>query len=144
MGWKDNPDVLENADLTDPDTRKYRYGIMGSDPYSSDPHRYMGNMYYSVTETDLDNYYELPTPRPDGKDLNDWITLNKSLLQIGTVADNAVLKGLSKSMRVAIPTDLKQLGSEGIPNDPATAMNLEFALNIRAMNDFISDCGKRK
>lgn len=144
MGWKDNPDVLENADLTDPDTRKYRYGIMGSDPYSSDPHRYMGNMYYSVTETDLDNYYELPTPRPDGKNLNDWITLNKSLLQIGTVADNAVLKGLSKSMRVAIPTDLKQLGSEGIPNDPATAMNLEFALNIRAMNDFISDCGKKE
>ena len=147
MGWSENPNVLANASLNDPDVRKYRYGIMGNDPYTSDPHEHVGNMYYSVTETNLDEPIDydpsgsgpVPGMRPE-----DWVTLNKELLQKGEDLNNQTLKNLSKSMRVAIPTDLNTQDEgkeehEEVPNNQADAAMNEIILNLRALNDFLSD-----
>lgn len=147
MGWSENPNVLANASLNDPDVRKYRYGIMGDDPYASDPHEHVGNMYYSVTETNLDEPIDydpsgsgpVPGMRPE-----DWVTLNKELLQKGEDLNNPTLKNLSKSMRVAIPTDLNTPDEGGeehgkVPNNQADAAMNEIILNLRALNDFLSD-----
>lgn len=147
MGWSKNPNVLANVDLTNPDVRKYRYGLMGKDPYTSDPHEHVGNMYYSITETNLDGPIDYDpgssTPVP-GQSLNDWVTLNKSLLKKGEELQSEVLKSLSKSMRVAVPTDLN-LSGEGVeehgevPSTEEKAAEYEITLNLRALNDFLSD-----
>lgn len=145
MGWSENSNVLANVSLKDPNVRKYRYGIMGNDPYTSDPHEHVGNMYYSVTETDLDKPIDynpgdpIPGMRPE-----DWVTLNKELLQKGESLQNETLKSLSKSMRVAIPTDLNS-PDEGekehgvVPQNQEDAAMNEIVLNLRALNDFLSD-----
>lgn len=146
MGWHENSDVLANVSLTDSQVRKYRYGIMGDDPHAMNPHVHTGNVYYSITETNLDEY---DGKGPTGDNPEDWVTLNKELFQKGEEAGKsdatieAILKGLSKTMRVAIPTDLdEELGDqehEGVPVDSDMAMEYEFTLNIRALNDFIAD-----
>lgn len=139
MGWSENPNVLANASLSDRGVRKYRYGIMGDNPYTNDPHEHVGNMYYSVTERNLDE------PNIEGgSNLEDWVTLNKELLEKGESLQNETLKSLSKSMRVAIPTDLNT-PNEGkdehgeVPNNQADAAMNEIILNLRALNDFLSD-----
>lgn len=151
MGWSENPNVLANASLKDPDVRKYRYGIMGNDPYTSDPHEHVGNMYYSVTETNLDEPIDYDPSNSDpvpGMRPEDWVTLNKELLQKGEDLNNQTLKNLSKSMRVAIPTDLNT-PNEGkdehgeVPNNQADAAMNEIILNLRALNDFLSDTGPK-
>lgn len=139
MGWSENPNVLANASLSDRGVRKYRYGIMGDDPYTNDPHEHVGNMYYSVTEINLDD-----PNSSGGSKLEDWVTLNKELLEKGESLNNETLKSLSKSMRVAIPTDLNT-PNEGkdehgeVPNNQADAAMNEIILNLRALNDFLSD-----
>ena len=139
MGWSENPNVLANASLKDPDVRKYRYGIMGDNPYTNDPHEHVGNMYYSVTEINLDD-----PNSSGGSKLEDWVTLNKELLEKGESLQNETLKSLSKSMRVAIPTDLNT-PDEGkdehgvVPDNQEDAAMNEIILNLRALNDFLSD-----
>ncbi|WP_455636054.1 T9SS type A sorting domain-containing protein [Parabacteroides sp.] len=147
MGWSENSNVLANVSLKDPNVRKYRYGIMGDDPYTSDPHEHVGNMYYSVTETNLDEPIDYDPSSSDpvpGTRLEDWVTLNKELLEKGEASNNPVLTNLSKSMRVAIPTDLN-LPDEGeeehgvVPQKQEDAAMNEIVLNLRALNDFLSD-----
>mgnify|MGYP006947710756 FL=1 len=52
MGWHQEPDVLKNINLTNKQARKSRYGLMGPDPYTDDPHNGVGNVYYGVVETE--------------------------------------------------------------------------------------------
>ena len=59
MGWDLEPDVLEDADLTDVNIRKFRYGLMGPDPsiwddgsvdQNNELSRYLGNVYFGFVE----------------------------------------------------------------------------------------------
>ena len=139
MGWNENPNVLDGVDLSDKNIRKYRYGLMGPDPYTKDPHRYIGNVYYGVTEN-------LESPSA-GENVDDWVTLNKSLYKNESSEDPAyheLWKRLSKTMRVAVPTQVNEYGGNGegyeeIPGEAARAVYPEIVMNLRAINDFISD-----
>ena len=74
MGWHQEPDVLKNINLTNKQARKSRYGLMGPDPYTDDPHNGVGNVYYGVVETEKFN-----DPSTFGDQLDDWVTLSKNL-----------------------------------------------------------------
>lgn len=133
MGWNIQPNVLEGVDLTNPHFRKYRYGLMGPDPYTDDPHNGVGNVYYGATEkfgTDA-----------TGAELDDWVTMNKELAEMST----PLSRSLSKSIRIAVPTSLYEVGTdaEKIPNNYEDALANEIVMNLRAINDFISDTGEK-
>ncbi len=134
MGWNIQPNVLEGVDLTNPHFRKYRYGLMGPDPYTDDPHNGVGNVYYGATEkfgTDA-----------TGAELDDWVTMNKELAEMST----PLSRSLSKSIRIAVPTSLYEDGTdkaEKIPNNYEDALANEIVMNLRAINDFISDTGEK-
>ena len=95
MGWHQEPDVLKNINLTNKQARKSRYGLMGPDPYTDDPHNGVGNVYYGVVETEKFN-----DPSTFGDQLDDWVTLSKNL----AAEKDVVLKRLSKNIRIAVPT----------------------------------------
>lgn len=65
---------VENINLTNKQARKSRYGLMGPDPYTDDPHNGVGNVYYGVVETEKFN-----DPSTFGDQLDDWVTLSKNL-----------------------------------------------------------------
>ena len=88
MGWDVDPNVLSNADLSDPDVRKYRYGIMGNDPYG-EPYNFVGNVYYGFTD-------KIGKDGVTGQNPDDWVTVNKDL---SYDKNDELLYRLSKTMR---------------------------------------------
>ena len=94
MGWKRNSDVLNVDELNDVKYRKYRYGLMGANPYADIDdiaHTNIGNVYYS---------FAYPGEDRIGSDPNDWVVVRKDLKE-----EQALTKlGLDKTMRVFIPT----------------------------------------
>lgn len=130
MGWDVEPDVLAGISLSDSDVRKYRYGIMGADPYSDSPNNYVGNVYYGFTD-------KMGIAGVTGSDVDDWVTINKDLTYD---KENELLYRLSKTMRVAVPTSMTD---NRIPDKIEDAKRDEIILNVRAINDFISDTGPK-
>ena len=137
MGWHQEPDVLKNINLTNKQARKSRYGLMGPDPYTEDPHNGVGNVYYGVVETEKFN-----DPSTFGDQLDDWVTLSKNL----AAEKDVVLKRLSKNIRIAVPTKRYIEGDkfEPMPGSKDDALASEIVMNIRAINDFISDTGEKE
>lgn len=137
MGWHQEPDVLKNINLTNKQARKSRYGLMGPDPYTDDPHNGVGNVYYGVVETEKFN-----DPSTFGDQLDDWVTLSKNL----AAEKDVVLKRLSKNIRIAVPTKRYIEGDkfEPMPGSKDDALASEIVMNIRAINDFISDTGEKE
>ena len=145
MGWDVDPNVLSNADLSDPDVRKYRYGIMGNDPYG-EPYNFVGNVYYGFTD-------KIGKDDVTGQNPDDWVTVNKDL---SYDKNDELLYRLSKTMRVVIPTyedvDAGDLQGENganhkpytLPDNPIDAQKNEIIMNVRALNDFISDTGEKE
>ena len=130
MGWDINGgDVLSGVDLTKKYNRKYRYGLMGGDPYTNDPQNYVGNIYFGFTDKFGVN--------GAGANLEDWITINKDLEH----KEDPVLQGLCKNIRVAIATN-EEFGNM-LPTNEEDAISDEVLMNIRAMNDFLSDTGEK-
>lgn len=134
MGWNIQPDVLVGVDLTKKSFRKYRYGLMGADPYADAPHGHVGNVYYGATD-------QLETAT--GAEAEDWVIMNKELAE----SSEPVLQSLSRTIRIAVPTgeygEEEHGETEGIPTEYDDAFRNEIVMNIRAINDFISDAGKK-
>ncbi len=132
MGWEKGEDVVTKEDLADREFRKYRYGLMGNDPYEDEldkiAHTKIGNVYYSFAY--IDN-------KGNGSLAEDWVTIRKDLLN----SPNLLKHGLERTMRVFIPTDLETNTYEGqeFPTDPSDVNQLDIILNVRALNDFIAD-----
>lgn len=132
MGWEKNSDVVNVVELNNVKYRKYRYGLMGANPYAdiaNIAHTNIGNVYYS---------FAYPGDRT-GADPNDWVVVRKDLK-----AEQELTKlGLDKTMRVFIPTNLNEYTNDGqeeqLPTDVADVPHLEIIMNVRAMNDFIAD-----
>ncbi len=133
MGWKKNSDVLNIDELNNVKYRKYRYGLMGANPYANIDdiaHTNIGNVYYS---------FAYPGDDLTGENPNDWVVVRKDLK-----TEQALTKlGLDKTMRVFIPTNLNEYTrdsqEEQLPTDVADVPHLEIVMNVRAMNDFIAD-----
>lgn len=131
MGWKADSDVLNIDELENVNYRKYRYGLMGNDPYANIEniaHTKIGNVYYS---------FAYPDPDLIGDKSEDWVTVRKDLME-----EQALTQlGLHKTMRVFVPTDLNTAeGDENVlPTDIEDVPHLEIVMNVRAMNDFIAD-----
>lgn len=128
MGWDLNPDILTGLDLDTVSTRKYRYGLMGGDPNADIEtiNMHVGNIYYGFVEDTTKN----------GADAETWITVNND--------PGAVELGLSKSIRVAVPTSPREYiettsGTEGLPTSRKKALEAEITMNLRAINDYNAD-----
>lgn len=143
LGWDPGDDVIEVSELTDKNKRKYRYGLMNDNPYANIANleyaRKTGNIYFSFAYPQKEG-----ANTPWGQDLNDWVTVNKNLLD-GSGYDEQIIKGnYHKTIRVLLPTDMLD---ENKPNDawsklPTTqeeAYRKEVMLNVYAMHDFIAD-----
>lgn len=130
MSWDIDPDVIDNADLSNPTYRKYRYGMMGDDPYAPvedvlQPR--VGNVYFSFTEI-------------NGDKVGDWVVLNKELEAYPEL--NKL--GLQYAMRIAVQTDMNTATDNMIPTTREDALKREVIMNVRAMNDFIEDVRRGK
>lgn len=141
MGWDVDPNVLDKSDLSEVNIRKYRYGLMGNDPYADVINSTVGNVYYGFTDK------EIGTGNVSAS-VDNWITVNKDAYS----ETNETLKKLSKIMRVAVPT--KDPGQGDLQSDTNTqpytlpaseeeALKNEIIMNVRALNDFISDMGPK-
>ena len=128
MTWDIDLHAIDENELSNPDYRKYRYGLMGNDPYAPVDdilHSNVGNVYFAFTEKES-----------NGK-VGNWIVLNKDLTSNPELSD----LGLQYTMRVAVQTDMNSVGVDGpmIPDNPEDAKRSEIIMNIRAMNDFLED-----
>lgn len=148
LGWDHNEEVINKDELSDRDRRKYRYGLMNSNSYANiDTLQYAlktGNVYFSFA-------YPNPIDSANGtwgQDTEDWVTVNKNLLD-GGESDNAIKNGnYHKTIRVALPTDMldatKPDGAwSKLPTTAEEAYRREVMLNVYAMNDFIADTKTR-
>ena len=116
MGWKPGDEVASESDgdfYTDPDYKKYRYGLMGdNDQYRNSR---VGNVYFAFLS----------------EDKSTWMTVND--LATG-LSDEA-----AKSLRVAVPTTLSTEAYEFYTTDKETALRNEQKMNIRAVEDYNKD-----
>lgn len=128
MTWDIDSHAIDENELSNPNYRKYRYGLMGNDPYAPVGeilHSNVGNVYFAFTEKESDGT------------VGEWIVLNKDL-ESNTELSNL---GLQYTMRVAVQTDMNSVGKDElmIPDNPEDAKRSEIIMNIRAMNDFLED-----
>lgn len=133
MGWDQNPDVLDNRfDSNNVNHRKYRYGLMGTDPYAQVTNSYVGNLYFAFIDID-----------ENGEVSDKWVIVNKDL----STDSDLEAAHLDRVMRVVVRTNMDEefSGMEGgeTPITPELAKQSEIVMNIRAMNDFNADI-KRK
>lgn len=140
MTWDIDDNVIDKNELSNPDYRIYRYGMMGNDPYAAVDeilHANFGNVYFAFTEV-----------VGDDKQVGDWVVLNNHL-KGEVVGDPEVGKlGLEYTMRIAVQTDMNKVDADHvlIPDNPEDAKRSEIVMNVRAMNDFLEDVkrGNRK
>ena len=134
MGWNEDPDALSHADLSNRYVRKYRYGLKGANPYTTRLNHYIGNIYYGFTNDRT----------KDATQIESWITLDKNLY----ATNDPRLQAASKTIRVAVPTLFYERPGdetevEFLPTDARTAQLNEIILNLRAVNDFLSETEQR-
>lgn len=127
MSWDIDANVIDESELSNSTYRKYRYGLMGDDPYvpvGEVLHSNVGNVYFSFTEIN------------DNGGVGEWVVLNKNLLDYDHIAE----MGLQYAMRVAVQTDMNAVGTQNmIPIVQDEALKDEIIMNVRAMNDFLED-----
>lgn len=145
LGWNQGKEVITTSELSDPSKRKYRYGLMNSDSYADvSTLRYArktGNVYFSFAYPKKEG-----DPGYDkwGQNTDDWVTVNKNLLD-GNESDAAIINGnYHKTIRVALPTDMLDDTKPAdawskLPTTAEEAYRREVMLNVYAMNDFIAD-----
>lgn len=145
LGWDQGKEVITTSELSDPSKRKYRYGLMNSDSYADvSTLRYArktGNVYFSFAYPKKEG-----DPGYDkwGQNTDDWVTVNKNLLD-GNESDAAIINGnYHKTIRVALPTDMLDDTKPAdawskLPTTAEEAYRREVMLNVYAMNDFIAD-----
>ena len=121
MGWKADTDVASEGiyNYSNPDYRKYRYGLMGED------HEFLnstvGNVYFS--------FWDATTQT--------WQAVNKAVEKYSNRA--------AKSLRVAVSTVQRKeptgegKGWEFYTEDPDEAQIFEREMNIRALKDYQAD-----
>lgn len=138
MGWTANQDIFESEDLKELKFRKYRYGLMGNNPYADVPtllrNAKVGNVYLGFAY----NKNGKEEPYGDGDNPTDWVTVNKLIEK----NEDLTALGLHKNIRVIVPTNMQDDNTdpdEQIPTDEETALRYQVTLNVRAMNDFIAD-----
>lgn len=141
MTWDISSDVIDKDQLQDFNYRKYRYGLMGNDPYAAVDdimHPNIGNVYFAFTEIQ------------ENGDVGNWISVNKDLVDhthddelVKPEEDTEVLNRLQYVMRVAAQTDMKKYtdgdGRLWVPKTQEEAKKLEITMNVHAMNDFLED-----
>lgn len=149
LGWEQDEEVIAVNELSEPNKRKYRYGLMNKDPYADvstlQYARKTGNVYFSFAypKKENDPDYDTWGQKPD-----DWVTVNKNLLDGGEY-DDAIIKGnYHKTIRVTLPTDMLAENKPAdawskLPTTPEEAFEREVMLNVYAMNDFIADTKDR-
>lgn len=149
LGWEQDEEVIAVNELSEPNKRKYRYGLMNKDPYADvstlQYARKTGNVYFSFAypKKENDPDYDTWGQKPD-----DWVTVNKNLLD-GGEHDDAIIKGnYHKTIRVTLPTDMLDENKPAdawskLPTTPEEAFEREVMLNVYAMNDFIADTKER-
>ncbi|MBQ4163439.1 MAG: hypothetical protein IJD84_11270, partial [Parabacteroides sp.] len=124
MGWNIDHNVLDEVDLTNPLVRKYRYGIMGENPYSSVINSNFGNVYSAFVDYN-----------------NNWVSINKYYED----DPELVALGLHESFRTVIQTDMHLTSEDGLltPTSEVAARRAEIIMNVRAMNDYNADLFQR-
>lgn len=148
LGWDLGEEIINKNELSDRDRRKYRYGLMNNNSYANiDTLQYAlktGNVYFSFA-------YPNPEDSIDGtwgQKPEDWVAVNKNLLD-GSESDEAIRNGnYHKTIRVALPTDMLDANKPDgawskLPTTAEEAYQREVMLNVYAMNDFIADTKKR-
>lgn len=126
MAWDLDPNVIDDSELRNPTYRKYRYGLMGNNPYAPIDevlHSNIGNVYFSFTEI------------KENEDAGNWIVVNKDLEDDKEMAD----LGLQYTIRVAVQSDMNKDPNNMIPVTAEAALKSEIIMNVRAMNDFLAD-----
>ncbi|MBC8600718.1 T9SS type A sorting domain-containing protein [Parabacteroides acidifaciens] len=126
MAWDLDPNVIDEVELNNPTYRKYRYGLMGENPYAPLEevlHSNIGNVYFSFTEI------------KENEDAGDWVVVNKDLEEDEEMAE----LGLQYTIRVAVQSDMNKNPNNMIPVTADAALKSEITMNVRAMNDFLAD-----
>ena len=116
MGWKPGDEVASESDgdfYTDPDYKKYRYGLMGDNDQYRNSH--VGNVYFAFLS----------------KDKSTWMTVNNAATGLSVNA--------AKSLRVAVPTELSTDAYEFYTTSKDDALENEQKMNIRAVEDYNKD-----
>ena len=124
MGWNIDHNVLDEVDLTNPEIRKYRYGLMGENPYSPSLNSNFGNVYSAFVDYN-----------------NNWVSINKYYED----DPELVALGMHKSYRAVIQTDMHLTSADGLltPTSEEAARRAEIIMNVRAMNDYNADLFQR-
>lgn len=131
MMWDIESDVIDKNELSNAKYRKYRYGLMGDDPYAAVEdvlHSNVGNVYFAFTNINTD------------KTVGDWISVNKDLAKHEEDLPD-VPENLQYAMRVAVQTDMNVVDEDEImiPKTADEALRSEIIMNVRAMHDFLED-----
>lgn len=127
MSWDINPNVIDENDLSNPAVRKYRYGMMGDNPYApleELTESNVGNVYFAFTEIEGTG---------ENETVGGWIVVNRDL------QDEKNKLGLEYAIRVAVQTDMNTNVNNMIPTTREEALHNEVIMNVRAMNDFLED-----
>lgn len=127
MGWDLDDNVINKTgvDITDFNTRKYRYGFLSDKIISKNEN--VGNVYFSVL--DGDKYDDQNNPRIE------WIVVNKKLFD----ETNPDVANLAYAIRAVVPTNIDASSFPKFPETKDAALVLEVEANIQAMEDFNND-----
>ena len=154
MGWTENQEIDVSAVENDPDLRKYRFGLHGSDPEDPERTAYVGNTYFAfleglqevrneqgvVTEikvgTDVTRYNNSDASKPDpattvltpGGGKYRWVRVNKHL-----TVDVPISRF---SFRAVVSTQKSITGEHAYPRTQQEAEDAGKVLNFRALKDY--------
>ena len=154
MGWTENQEIDVSAVENDPDLRKYRFGLHGSDPEDPERTAYVGNTYFAfleglqevrneqgvVTEikvgTDVTRYNNADDSKPDpattvltpGGGQYRWVRVNKNL-----TVDVPISRF---SFRAVVSTQKSITGEHAYPRTQQEAEDAGKVLNFRALKDY--------
>lgn len=127
MGWDLDDNVINKTevDITDFNTRKYRYGFLSNEIILKNEN--VGNVYFSVLDGDKYDDQNNPTI--------EWIVVNKKLVD----ETNPNVANLAYTIRAVVPTNIDASSFPKFPETKDDALLLEIEVNIQAMEDFNND-----
>ncbi len=127
MGWDLDDNVINKTgvDITDFNTRKYRYGFLSNEIILKNEN--VGNVYFSVLDGDKYDDQNNPTI--------EWIVVNKKLVD----ETNPNVANLAYTIRAVVPTNIDASSFPKFPETKDDALLLEIEANIQAMEDFNND-----
>ena len=154
MGWTENQQIDVSAIERNPDLRKYRFGLHGSDPKKPIQTTYVGNTYFAFLEgiqeikdengtvtqiiagDDVTRYDNNDTNKPDpettvltpGARRYRWVRVNKNL-----TVDVPISRF---SFRAVVSTQRNATGTGRYPTTLEEAEEAGKVLNFRALKDY--------